>query len=115
MSLKISGIDQINLKMVNLDTKTKASMRETMSAVMAEAEREAKSTAPWVDRTGNARNSISGRILKENDTSIEGVLSIGVDYGKYLELRWGGRYRVIQPVIEWSATRVSLWASNLLK
>jgi hypothetical protein len=79
-------------------------------AVAAVAERigqlmqdDARATAPWTDRTGNARTGLFGTV--ETDFAQKMVtifLSHGadIDYGVYLELANGGRYQVIQPTIE---------------
>lgn len=58
-----------------------------------------KTTAPWTDRTGNARNGLAARAYAEGD-EIGIVLYHQVDYGVYLETRFGGRYAVIQPTID---------------
>lgn len=57
-----------------------------------------KNTAPWTDRTGEARRRLSAKSEKvENGYQIE--LAHGVDYGESLELHHEKRYAVIQPTI----------------
>lgn len=57
-----------------------------------------KSTAPWTDRTGEARRRLSAKSEKvENGYQI--TLAHGVDYGINLELDHEKRYAVIQPTI----------------
>lgn len=63
------------------------------------AEAYAMENAPWKDRTGNARGSLSGD-SRTTATQMEIVLSHGVAYGIWLEVRWGGRYAIILPTIE---------------
>lgn len=64
---------------------------------------DARSSAPWTDRTGNARTGLFG--TAERDAAQKMVviyLSHGpvIDYGVYLELAHGGTYQVILPTIE---------------
>ena len=64
-------------------------------------ERHAKENAPWVDRTGHARQGIQGLV---EDMSSEAIVSIvlrgGVYYQVFLELANAGRYAVILPTIQ---------------
>jgi hypothetical protein len=82
---------------------------EGMSATMAEAEKESKMKAPWTDRTGNARRSIYGSQGELEGNKIKGYHGIGVYYGVYLELCHGGKYRVIEPTMEYEITRLPVW------
>lgn len=64
---------------------------------------DARATAGWTDRTGNARSGLFG--TAERDAALKVVtlyLSHGpdVDYGVFLELAHGGRYAVIMRTIE---------------
>ena len=86
--------------------------KEAISASMAEAEADAKSSAPWKDRTGNARNSITGTQAVKEGSKYIGHLFIGVFYGVYLELCNHGKFRVVWPTIEREATRVPIWIKN---
>lgn len=87
------------------------SVIEGVSATMSEAEKESKDKAPWTDRTGNARASIYGSEAELSGTTVIGWHGIGIEYGVYLELAHGGKYRVIWPTIEYEATRVPTWIS----
>lgn len=58
----------------------------------------AKVTAPWTDRTGNARRLLNGRAVKLAMGAVL-ILGHGVPYGIYLERRWAGRYAVINPTL----------------
>ena len=59
----------------------------------------AQNNAPWQDQTGDARSGLETAVLVEN-----GSLSIDlyhtVDYGIWLEIRWGGKYAIIIPTVE---------------
>lgn len=83
--------------------------KEAVGASMSEAEREGKLNAPWTDRTGNARASITGTLAERDGDIIRGHLYIGMSYGVYLELKNHGRYRIVWPTIEQEAVRVPNW------
>ena len=58
----------------------------------------AKSTTPWTDRTGNARQALVATAEIADDL-LTIYLFHGMDYGKWLELANGGAYRVILPAL----------------
>lgn len=71
--------------------------------VAATMQNDAKSTARWTDRTGNARSGLFG--TAEADFAAKVVvlyLSHGavIDYGVYLELANSGRYAVIMRTMQ---------------
>lgn len=57
-----------------------------------------KREAPWTDRTGEARKKLIADVVIDG-TAVSLYLAHGVPYGKYLELRWGGRYAIVSPTI----------------
>lgn len=97
---KLHGLETIkaNIDRFGNDVIRKAEM--ALEYTIAESENEAKRKAPWTDRTGNARNSITGSGPMTNGGAIVAGLSIGVFYGKYLELSNQGKYRVLWPTLE---------------
>lgn len=80
--------------------------QQTMRAAMAtaqscapEVENYMKMNAPWQDQTGNARSGLFARPFQEGETV--GIdLGGSVDYQIWLEVRWSGRYAIIQPTID---------------
>ena len=59
----------------------------------------ARANAPWEDRSGDARDGLTAKGYYKF-TKYEIVLYHTVDYGIWLEVRWGGRYAIIIPTIE---------------
>lgn len=59
-----------------------------------------RTTAPWRDRTGNARSGLSTQVLWKPMSEHVIRLFHRVPYGIYLETRWAGRYSVILPTIQ---------------
>jgi hypothetical protein len=72
--------------------------------ISAEGENEMKRSAPWTDRTGNARNGLQGQVSEDEDITI--FLTTQMYYGKYLELCNGGKYRIIWPTVEWLVSKL---------
>jgi hypothetical protein len=59
-----------------------------------------KSNAKWTDRTGNARQGLNADVqVSTNNVAI--VLYHTVPYGVFLEVRWGGRYAIILPAMQY--------------
>lgn len=61
---------------------------------------EARQGAPWTDRTGNARGGLLGQVEQASGELVHLYLVHTMFYGKFLELRHGGRYAIIMPTIE---------------
>lgn len=70
-----------------------------MASYQGRIEGDTKQNAPWMDRTGNARQTLFARVLVV-DRSILLVAAQSVTYGVYLELKNGGRYAVILPTLQ---------------
>ena len=79
--------------------KTRERIREIMEEFVDEAVEYMQANAPWEDQTGEAREGLSGAV--ESLGSMESlILYHTVDYGIWLEVRWGGRYAIVTPTIE---------------
>jgi hypothetical protein len=57
-------------------------------------------TAPWTDRTGNARQGLSYAVSWNKGKSHEIRFWHRMSYGILLETRWAGRYAIILPTIQ---------------
>ena len=55
--------------------------------------------AQWEDRTGDARAGLSAEIMRDK---LEFQLAVfhTVDYGIWLEVRWNGKYAILQRAVE---------------
>jgi len=67
-----------------------------------------KATAPWTDRTGNARQGLSAKVDDEVNQFVELIMAYDVEYGKYLEFDYGGRFAIIGPALDTFAPKI--WA-----
>lgn len=60
----------------------------------------ARQNAPWTDRTGNARQTLHAWSDELANDIVELWIGHGMEYGLWLEVRWGGRYAIVWPTIE---------------
>ncbi len=97
---------QILFRDNGLGRNLKEGPRKVQRAAYITAQRQAptvenymKVNAPWQDQTGNARNGLFARPFIEGD-SIGIVLGGSVSYQIWLEVRFNGRYAIIQPTID---------------
>lgn len=74
----------------------------------------ARRSAPWTDRTGNARASLSAQAVRFSVNRFGIILSHGVDYGIYLEKSNDEKYAVIMPTIRAYAPRVMKFTTKLM-
>jgi hypothetical protein len=59
-----------------------------------------KTNAKWKDRTGNARQTLSGH-AEHSDTWHLIKLYGGVPYQIWLEVRWAGKFAIIGPAVKY--------------
>jgi hypothetical protein len=72
-------------------------------ATAPRAEAWMKANAPWTDRTGNARNGLRAK-ASVSGKGAQIMLSGGVPYQIWLEVRFGGRNAIIKPALSrWSS------------
>lgn len=62
-------------------------------------EKHIKLTAPWTDRTSNARSGLAANAVKESDNVFSIVMTYSVEYGIYLERANDGKYATIIPTL----------------
>lgn len=72
---------------------------ELMDGIAGEMQDYAQATAPWNDITGDARAGLVAEAV-QNGTAPYIELRHSVDYGIWLEVRWGGTYAVIMPTMQ---------------
>jgi hypothetical protein len=77
-----------------------ARFRDTTCAkYAAEAEQIAQETAPWIDRTGDARKLLKGYVIDDGEALGIGLIH-RVKYGPHLERDGDGKYSVLKPTVE---------------
>lgn len=74
-------------------------VQHVVEDVAKEAEAYMKANAPWEDRTTLARSTLSATAY--HNKTVSGILlAHGVDYGRWLELRFGGRFAIVIPTMD---------------
>lgn len=86
-----------------------------LSEFAKECEAYMKANAPWEDRTGDARSELTAAA---DGNEVKGTLGIvlahGVDYGVFLEFKYGGRDAIIGPTMEVMGPQLMARMSGLL-
>ena len=97
-NIEWSGTMSGNLQ--TLGTRNKAAMVATAKLIGPRAQAWMRTNATWTDQTGNARNGLFAQVqTATNQVAI--VLYHSVPYGIWLEVRWSGRYAIINPAIQY--------------
>lgn len=98
-SNKAYKINTLSRGMASFVFKTNDAIIEKTKDFAADLVQYAQNNAPWEDRTGAARSGLNSEV-EYGDDEFTISLGHGVDYGIWLEIRWGGRYAIIIPTIE---------------
>lgn len=85
--------------LVILDERTDNGIAGVVEFWDSRIEAHMKVTAPWTDRTGNARAGLFAKAGHEKGKWHWIDLGHRVPYGIWLEIRWGGRYAVVFPTL----------------
>lgn len=101
MSIKVTN--KTNFKAV--EKKTRAAIGLYADTAAKKMEGEAKSNAPWTDRTTNSRNSIQGNFGWQGDKAVI-ALSGNVDYFVYLELAMEKRWSILKPTVDKNSSEI---------
>lgn len=91
--------DSLTPSLAGFPAKLEAAIGAVMEYQSANVQDYARSNAPWTDRTSNARNGLFAKAYR-NERAHGIVLYHTMPYGVWLELRWGGKYRIIVPTIQ---------------
>jgi hypothetical protein len=93
------GVDTLWDGLDNFTERTKKELEKKVRDFAPRLAEYAQANAPWEDRTGDARSGLQSQPLI-TDTSFGISLFHTMDYGIWLEIRWGGLYAIILPTIE---------------
>lgn len=85
--------------LAEFDNKARRAIRAAAEYVAPQAEQWMKQNAKWTDQTGAARSGLGAKVV-DNGNSVAIVLFHSVPYGVFLEVRWGGKYAIIEPTIQ---------------
>lgn len=111
-SFKFDASDLMN-GFLKLEDKAGAAMLMYAENGALKLQNSAKQNRPWTDRTGHARQRLTGKVnMKPNGYELE--LAHGVDYGIWLELAHEKRFAIIEPTINKEGPRIVQGFERLL-
>lgn len=91
-------ISKLEKALDNMETKSQVAIKMFATEGAKKFQNYAKLHRPWTDRTGHARQRLTGWVETFSDkTRIH--IGHGVDYGVYLELSHEKRYAILQPTV----------------
>lgn len=109
--ITLTGGKEINDNLRKSILARRKALRLALNSVMAEMVTFIKQNAPWIDRTGNLRNSITYKKAVSQGSRITGVILAGAEYAIYVEYTPG--YWVISGALnEYHGKILSLVASR---
>ena len=94
--------------------KSEATIRMYAETAALELQNYARDKAPWTDRTGHARQRLTGTVTSMT-SGYRITLAHGVDYGIWLELAHEKRFAIIQPTILANSNEIMTGFNNLLE
>lgn len=94
--------------------KSEAAIRMYGETAALRLQNYARDKAPWTDRTGHARQRLTGKSAKVTN-GYKITLAQGVDYGIWLELAHEKRFAIIQPTILANSNEIMTGFNKLLE
>ena len=91
--------DSLTPAIGSIDDSTHRFLSAVMGFHAPQVEAHAKRNAPWQDISTNARNGLFAT-PEINRPTYRVILGHGVPYGIWLEVRYAGRYAIIEPTIQ---------------
>lgn len=95
--MRINASDFVK-RLSDVETKSQVAFRMFATEGAKKFENYAKQNRPWTDRTGQARQRLTGWVEMFSD-KIRIHIGHGVDYGIYLELANQRRFAVLQKTV----------------
>lgn len=71
-----------------------------------------KANRPWTDRTGDARRLLNAKVVRGFGGIVYIIIGHGVPYGVFLEVRWGGRFGILQKTIRAAEPQWRAWLTS---
>ena len=100
--ITMTGIDQLAKSIEAHDRKVKRIIAGQFLYAKNDAEAFARQNAPWTDQTGNARSGLHADVnVIDYGKAFELIVAHSVPYGIWLEVRFSGKYAIIQPTVDY--------------
>jgi hypothetical protein len=102
------GLDVAGDRIVDWVDRTTSNLDATMQQIANEMVAYAQENHPWQNRTGDAEGGLQASVVRQGPTSWTIFLGHGsdIDYGLWLEVRWGGKFAIILPTLQYFAPRL---------
>lgn len=102
MSVKVDwkGLDEIEANLRRYEQKIYQLIRDVADWLAPKLETYAKANAPWKDASGDARQGLNAFVEEVAAEIVQVYIAHGVAYGKWLEVRFGGKYAILWPTIQ---------------
>jgi hypothetical protein len=84
--------------LANLNSRSKTALVIYAETVAKDFESYAKQNRPWIDRTGRARQGLTGYV-KTISNGYRIVIAHTVDYGLWLEMARNKKYAILEPTV----------------
>lgn len=104
----LKGLDQVQDRLFE-------ALRIVSHSAAKEMEAWAKANAKWTDRTGNARQKLTGDAYWANPKVLETVLAHQMDYGVWLELAHNKKYAILDQAMKKKAPELFAQYRKLVK
>lgn len=100
--------------LAGLEDKVETALRMYAENAALKLQNYSRDNAPWTDRTGNARQRLTGTVARLSD-GWEITLAHGVDYGVWLELAHEKNFAIIHPTIRMKSEEIMRGFERLLE
>lgn len=107
--------DTLTPNLKALPAKIEAAVAAAVDYSAVRAEGFARENAPWTDRTGNARSGLHTAPFHEFGSNHGYHIAHSVPYGIWLEVRWEGRYAIIEPTVQTMGPELMQMVSQILR
>lgn len=115
MQIQWDGIEDIYRGMTSYEQKVLFAIRQVATYFAPILEAYAKEHAPWTDRTGHARQRLFTLVEDLSKDTVVLYLAHGVEYGRFLEIRFAGRYQIVWTSIESHISEVQKMLDGIFK
>lgn len=115
--ITMTGVNKLANSIEAHDRKVKRVIAGQFLYHKGEAETFMRNNAPWTDRTGNARAGLHAEVnIINQGEAFEMILAGSVPYQIWLEVRFSGKYAIIQPTCDYiGALLISRLAASIQK
>lgn len=96
------GLESVDRELEAMDERMHRNLERKVLDLAVEMVNWAKENHPWENQTYTAEKGLQAQVIWTDREHFTIFLGHGPDvfYGVWLEVRWGGRYAILQPTVE---------------